>query len=139
MGSSLSPVVANMFMEHFNTLSLNSFHLKPKFVFIFVDDTFIVWPHGPSFLISFLNHLNGIPPISNLIWKFKKKTLFPFWMFLSLISLMALSSTKFIGRITHRDRYLHAQSHHNPAQKSIFIKNLVTQTIQISSPQFLKK
>jgi hypothetical protein len=62
MGSSLSPVVANIFMEHFETLSLRRFHLKPKCWFYFVDDIFVIWPHGQANLTSFFNNLNKIPP-----------------------------------------------------------------------------
>ena len=36
MGSCLSLIVANIFMEHFETLALNSFSLKPKCWFLFV-------------------------------------------------------------------------------------------------------
>jgi hypothetical protein len=62
MGSSLSLMVANIFMEHFDTLALNNFHLKPKCWFRFIDDTFVIWPHGLSSLTSFFNHLNSISP-----------------------------------------------------------------------------
>jgi hypothetical protein len=88
MGSSLSPMVTNILMEHFETLVLNSFHLKPKCKFPFIDDTFIVWPHGHSYLISFFNHLNNISPpptphIQFTMEMHKNIILFPFWMFLS--------------------------------------------------------
>jgi hypothetical protein len=62
MGSYLSPVVPNIFMEHFETVTLNNFHLKPKCWFQFVDDTFIIRPHDLSTLHSFLEHPNNIPP-----------------------------------------------------------------------------
>jgi hypothetical protein len=39
---------------------------------------------------------------------------------------------------THVDRYLHAQSHHHPTQKSIVLKTLVSRAIQIFVPHFLK-
>ena len=44
MGSCLSLIVANIFMEHFETLALNSFSLKPKCWFRFVYETFSIWP-----------------------------------------------------------------------------------------------
>jgi hypothetical protein len=53
MGSSLSLMAANIFMEHFENLALKIFHLKPKCWFRFVDDTFVIWPHGsPSIFNS---------------------------------------------------------------------------------------
>ena len=46
MGSPLSPIVANIFMESFKTLALNSYPLKPKIWKRFVYDTNVIWPHG---------------------------------------------------------------------------------------------
>jgi hypothetical protein len=60
MGSSLSPVVSNIFMEHFEELALDSAQHKPSLWLRYVDDTFVVWPHGPEQLQNFLNHLNSL-------------------------------------------------------------------------------
>ncbi|KAG8236204.1 hypothetical protein J437_LFUL016712 [Ladona fulva] len=46
MGSPLSPAVANLFMEQFEEKALNAAKKKPKCYFRYVDDTFVVWPHG---------------------------------------------------------------------------------------------
>jgi hypothetical protein len=62
MGFSLSLVVANIFMENFEYSTLNNFHLKPKCWFRFVDDTFVIWPHGLSNLTSFFQHHNNLSP-----------------------------------------------------------------------------
>jgi hypothetical protein len=40
---------------------------------------------------------------------------------------------------THSDIYLHVDSHHHPAQKSIVLKTLITGAIRISAPQFFEK
>jgi hypothetical protein len=40
----LFPIVANIFMEHFETLTVNSYPHKPKCWFQVVDDNFIIWP-----------------------------------------------------------------------------------------------
>ena len=40
MGSPLSPIIANLYMESFD------FPLKPKRWKHYVDDTYVVWPHG---------------------------------------------------------------------------------------------
>jgi hypothetical protein len=42
MGSLLSLIVENIFMQYFETLALNSFPLKPKCWFHFVDDTCVI-------------------------------------------------------------------------------------------------
>ena len=60
MGSPLSPVIANFYMEHFETLALASTPLAPTIWFRYVDDTFTIWSHGEEKLEEFLNHLNSI-------------------------------------------------------------------------------
>ncbi|MCY6488407.1 reverse transcriptase domain-containing protein, partial [Actinobacillus pleuropneumoniae] len=46
MGSPLSPVVANLFMEDFESKALNSARLLPKLWKRYVDDTNVIWSHG---------------------------------------------------------------------------------------------
>ena len=43
MGSPLSPVVANIFMEKFEEGTLKSADLKPTMWRRYVDDTFVLW------------------------------------------------------------------------------------------------
>ena len=45
MGSPLSPVLANLYMEYFEEMALGSTSLKPSMWLRYVDDTFILWPH----------------------------------------------------------------------------------------------
>jgi hypothetical protein len=49
-GSSLSPIVSNIFTEHFEKLALDSAQCKPLLWLWYVADTFVVWPHGPEWL-----------------------------------------------------------------------------------------
>jgi hypothetical protein len=60
MGSPLSPIVANLFMENFEERALNTYPLKPKRWKRYVDDTNVVWPHGRDELNKFLEHLNNL-------------------------------------------------------------------------------
>jgi hypothetical protein len=62
MGSSLSPVISNIYMEHFEQLALDSAQDKPSLWLRYVDDTFIVWPHGAEMIWNFLNHPNRLRP-----------------------------------------------------------------------------
>ncbi|XP_046401606.1 uncharacterized protein LOC124167667 [Ischnura elegans] len=59
MGSPLSPVIANFFMESFEEEALSSATLKPRCFYRYVDDTFIIWPHGRESLQHFLSHMNS--------------------------------------------------------------------------------
>uniref|UniRef100_A0AAR5NZE7 Reverse transcriptase domain-containing protein n=1 Tax=Dendroctonus ponderosae TaxID=77166 RepID=A0AAR5NZE7_DENPD len=58
MGSPLSPVVANLFMEKFEQTELSTAPLKPTIWYRYIDDTFVLWRHGRENLDIFLDHLN---------------------------------------------------------------------------------
>ena len=60
MGSPLSPIIANLYMEYFESLALELSQLQPKLRLRYVDDTFVEWQHGKDSLYTFLDHLNGI-------------------------------------------------------------------------------
>jgi hypothetical protein len=62
MGSSLSPIVSNIFMEHLERLALDSAQHKPSLWLRYVDATFVVCPHDPERLQDFLSHLNSLRP-----------------------------------------------------------------------------
>ncbi|GJQ85251.1 hypothetical protein Trydic_g18485 [Trypoxylus dichotomus] len=62
MGSPLSPVVAIIFVESFESVALENSELQPKVWFRYVDDTFIIWPHGRDTLDNFLGHPNTQHP-----------------------------------------------------------------------------
>jgi hypothetical protein len=55
MGNSFSPIVSNIFMEHFEKLALDSAKHKPSLWLRYVDDNFVVWPLGPEQLQDFLS------------------------------------------------------------------------------------
>ena len=59
MGSPLSLVVSNLYMEAFEKYAIESFPLKQKWRKRFVDDTNINCPHGKESLKEFLGHLNN--------------------------------------------------------------------------------
>ena len=59
MGSPLSPIVANIFMEEFETSALQQATHQPKLWLRYVDDTFIIWQHSKQQLDNFFQHLNN--------------------------------------------------------------------------------
>jgi hypothetical protein len=60
MGSPLSPVMANFFMEEFEKKGFNQATVKPTCWYRFVDDTFVIWPHGKTSITDFLEHLHKL-------------------------------------------------------------------------------
>jgi hypothetical protein len=60
MGSPPSPVIAIFYMEDFENAALDSAPQEPLYWLRYVDDTFVIWPHGPGEPNDFLHHLNSI-------------------------------------------------------------------------------
>jgi hypothetical protein len=82
IGTSLSPIVSNIYMKHFETVALDSAQHKSSLWIQHVDDTFVVWPHGPEQLWNFLSHLNSLGPSFQFIMEIKSVQ-FLFWTFWS--------------------------------------------------------
>jgi len=59
MGSSLSLITANIYMEYFEELALESAQLQPRVWRRYIDDTSVIWQHGSPSKQSFLEHLNS--------------------------------------------------------------------------------
>ncbi len=55
------PVVANLYMEVFEKIAIEFFHLKLKRWKRFIDDTNSNWPHSKHCLDEFLENLNNRP------------------------------------------------------------------------------
>jgi hypothetical protein len=79
MGSPLSPVIANFFMEDLEKKAIEQATHKPVCWFRYVDDTFVIWTHGQEKQTGFLNHLNRLHKKYSLQWKKKKKVTFHSW------------------------------------------------------------
>ncbi|GJQ77308.1 hypothetical protein Trydic_g20728 [Trypoxylus dichotomus] len=57
-GSSLSPVLANFFMEQFEGLAIETAVDKPTVWWRYVDDRYVVWLYGRDKLDRFLEQLS---------------------------------------------------------------------------------
>ena len=125
MGSLLSSVMANLFMEEFEKKALATSTLKPEFLFRYVDDTLSSWAHGLENLDRFLEHINSLHPSVKLTLEMQRedKTI-PF-----LDVLLVIQKDGSLGRMvyrkpTHTDRYLHYNSFHHPSIKNSSCKTL---------------
>jgi retron-type reverse transcriptase len=62
MGSPLSPILANLFMEDFEEKALSNSPFTTKLWKRYVDDILSIWSHGKESHTTFLNYLNSIHP-----------------------------------------------------------------------------
>jgi hypothetical protein len=62
MGSFLSTIVSNIFIEHFEKLALDLAQRKPWLWLRYSDDSFVVWPKGPELLQDFLSYVKSLRP-----------------------------------------------------------------------------
>ena len=53
MGSPLSPIVANLYMEELEDQALEAATLRLRMWVRYVDDTFVLWPHDEKHLVNF--------------------------------------------------------------------------------------
>ena len=62
MGTKLAPSYANLFMTKFEQVHVYTYHLQPTLWKRFIDDIFLIWPHGMDSLLEFTQHLNTVHP-----------------------------------------------------------------------------
>ena len=58
MGSPVSPIVVNLYMEHFEATALNALLAPPRIWLRYVDDTFVILNKDQT--ISFFDHINSV-------------------------------------------------------------------------------
>jgi len=78
MGSSFSPLIANIYMEWFEERAIESATQKPKLWLRYVDDTFILWDKNDDELQDFLQHLNSLRPSIKFTMEKEENNRLPF-------------------------------------------------------------
>nr|XP_060615668.1 uncharacterized protein LOC132765391 [Anolis sagrei ordinatus] len=138
MGSPLSPVIANFYMEHFEEQALETATKKPTIWFRYVDDTFTIWSHGEEELNRFLDHLNSIHPNIQFTMEKENEGRLPFLDVLVIRKPDQQLGHTVYRKPTHTDRYLHKNSNHHPSQKRSTIKALADRAQRICEPHLLQ-
>ena len=118
MGSPLSPVVANLFMEAFESRALEEAPLSPSMWVRFIDDTFVLWPHTDEQLETFHTHLNSINPSIQFTYEKEREGKLPF-LDVCVQRKGDTISTSVYRKATHTDQYMYINfsSHHHPRIK----------------------
>lgn len=138
MGSPLSPVVANYYMESFEETALETAPQKPSHWFRYVDDTFVVWSHGEKELEIFLRHLNSIHPRIQFTMEKEANGKLPFLDVLVSRKENGSLGHQVFRKPTHTDRYLHKDSNHHHGQKRAMMKILVDRAKRVCEPSQLQ-
>jgi hypothetical protein len=109
MGTRMAPSYANLFMGHLETTFLNKQDLKPLLWARYIDDIFVLWPHGRDSLSSFISFLNSSFSVS-----FTSSVSDSLITFLDIN--IQIKDNKFITSVhkkpTNHDQYLHFHSCH---------------------------
>jgi len=134
MGSPLSPIFANIFMEEFEQKALSSAELKPKIWWRYVDDTFVVFPHGDDKLKEFLGHLNSISPSIRLTMEEEVQNKIAFLDVCVEKHGNTLRTTVFRKK-THTGQYLNFNSNHQKSVKEGVAYSLFDRAKSICSNQ----
>ncbi|KAK5649593.1 hypothetical protein RI129_000622 [Pyrocoelia pectoralis] len=135
MDSPLSPAIANVYIENFEHKALSSINLKPKCWYRYVDDTFVVWPHGLDNLNKFLQHINNIHPNIQFTMEVESDKKLTFLDMLIERHDDGTFKHKLYRKITYSNRYLNAQSHHHPCQLYGIVKSLTIRSIRLSDEE----
>ncbi|XP_071801298.1 uncharacterized protein [Asterias amurensis] len=138
MGSPISPVLADIFMEEFESSSLLTADLRPSLWLRYVDDTFVVWPHGQDSLHEFLQYLNQQHSSIKFTMEQEHSGKLPFLDVLITRNQDGTLHHSIYRKPTHTDRYLHQRSFHHPAIKSSVNRALVQRAYTICDPDSLQ-
>jgi len=112
MGSPLSPIVTNLYMEKFEQKAIDPCSLKPRRRKSYVDDTNVKWQHGKEELNGFLERLNGISNDIKFTMELEDNNCIPFPNILITRNEDGPLGHQVFKKKTHSVNYLHANTHH---------------------------
>ena len=134
MGSPLSPIVANIYMEHFETKTLETATHPPSLWKRFVDDTFVILE--TTHKEEFFQHINGIEEkIQFTAENTRADGSLPFLDTLVTAKEDGSLSTSIYRKPTHTNQYLQWDSHHSIANKYSVINSLLHRATNICPNQ----
>ena len=128
MGSPLSPVLANIYMEYFKEMALGSTSLKPS---MWLRYAFILWLHQGDVQIL-LDHMNSIRPSIQFTIEKEQDNKSPFLNVLVTCTEQGFRSSVY-HKPTFTGQYLNFNSHHPYTVKKGIVRCLQHRAKTISS------
>ena len=135
MGSPISPLIGNIFMEEFEVKALQSFPNPPSLWLRFVDNTFVI--NRAEHSQDLLHHINNQDPHIQFTVEPTQQGSLPFLDTLVTIQPDSTSSTSVYRKPTHTDQYLHWDSNHHITAKQSVFNTLAHRAKTVSSIQDL--
>jgi len=138
MGSSLSPVLANLYMEMFESELLPSILPPDTIWFRYVDDIFSMWQMNRSDFDDFLNRLNNLARTINFKVEWEDSGKLPF---LDVLLSNVNGSLKFsvYRKPTHTANYLHFFSNHPLYIKKSVVSSMFLRAYRICDNEFIDR
>ena len=122
MGSPVSPIIANLFMENFESLALSSFPSTLKFYGRYYDDAMCILKR--SDVDNVTEHLNSIHPAIEFTFEYEQDNKIAMLDTLIHKNQDGCLSFSVYRKSTHTDQYLHFESHHPLEHKLGVIRTL---------------
>ena len=139
MGSPISPIVANLYMEYLEQKTLSTAPNPPRFWHRFVDDTFVI--HKEVNKQGFPQHINSVDPaIKFTVEDNKEDGSIPFLDTIVKPEADGTLSITVYRKSTHTDQYLQWDSHHHLSAKFSVIHTLFHRVSTVcSKPELLQQ
>ena len=133
MGSPISLLIANIFMDEFEVQALSSFPHPPSLWLRFVDNTFVI--NKAEHSQELLQHINNQDPHIQFTVEPTQQDSLPFLHTLITIQPDNTFSTTVYRKPTHTDQYLHWDSNHHITAKQSVCNTLAHRAKTVSSTQ----
>ena len=137
MGSPVAPVIADIWMQHFEEKAINTSPVKPTIWKRYVDDTFCILKSNE--VETFLNHLNSVHQKIQFTMEMEKDNSLPFLDVKLLKNPNGTIGHTVYRKSTHTDRYLHATSHHHPSNLTSVVSSLINRANAICDKDHLNE
>ena len=131
MGSPVSPIVANLYMEDFEERALSTAPHPPGKWLRYVDDTFVIIEE--QYISEFHQHINQIDPHIKFTIEEEKNNSLPFLDVLITRSDEGKLSTNIYRKATHTNQYLNFTSNHHLQHKRSVVRSLLHRANEIIS------